>query len=321
MRRLSLFRSWRAFTLIELLVVIAIIAILIGLLLPAVQKVREAAARIQCSNNLKQISMATINCADTNQQLLPPATGIYPNPNPSPNNGYGPTFFHILPYLEQGNAYNNSLQPWDFTGNNGPAQGATTFPPGGLATYSPTTVGWGSSIPSNLKIYVCPSDPTNNASNPSPLISYATNGQVMPVTWGPAQKYPASITDGTSNTIFYTELYAACSANYGSMDWGTDIYDPQGTSAGVSVKGVNPFLGPASLFLVRVPSPSAYCASSPNGGAANPASVGVAASPHTGGINVALGDGSVRFVPQGISGVTWWSAMTPAGGEVLGPDW
>src|SRR5208282_3766952 len=101
----------RGFTLIELLVVIAIIAILIGLLLPAVQKVREAAARAQCQNNLNQMVLATHNCSDTNQGKMPPGLGGYPTVATMPGAGrgtgsYGGLFFYLLPYIEQQNMYN-----------------------------------------------------------------------------------------------------------------------------------------------------------------------------------------------------------------------
>jgi prepilin-type N-terminal cleavage/methylation domain-containing protein len=313
--RASAFRFRRGFTLIELLVVIAIIAVLIGLLLPAVQQVRAAAARAQCSNNLHQLGIAAHNAHD-NFGHLPPAFGYYPMNTNSVGNGYGNPFFHLLPFIEQQALYQKSTHlpplPAHYQASNG-----------GLPTHP-------------LKNYVCPSDPSATSDGKAvqgPLGQsatwaagcYAANVQVLGIignsitgavsSYQGCARIPASFTDGTSQTILFAEKYAVCGKS-GSL-W--DAYD---IGKGGVTSDWRPLLADSLNWGPGAVGPGAKFQLKPNPfmspAVCNPA---LAQSAHNGGIVVCLSDASVRFVSSGVSGTTWWAALTPSAGDLPGADW
>ncbi len=313
-------RRRRGLTLLELLVVTAIIGILIGLILPAVQKSREAAARAQCMNNLKQIALATQHLHDTHGKL-PPVAGALPGLS---QKNFGPLTFWLLPFLEQDNLYKKAVN------KNGVYNSANN------AVHKEV-----------IKTYLCPSDPSLG-NNQSPdgwaLCSYAANALAFskatcdksgdPMTCyvhGPlvtgGKKLPASFPDGMSNTIFWTEKYGICSPNGNGNDGGTQWasrFEPQ-TNAFIGYGVGKPDLaygsnqpdeqaavyGTGGYFQVQ---PIPWLGS----GGCKP---GVASTGHTGGIVAALGDGSVRVCAKGMTPQTWWMAIVPDDGNPLPSDW
>jgi prepilin-type N-terminal cleavage/methylation domain-containing protein len=284
----------RGFTLVELLVVIAIIGVLMGLLLPAVQKVREAANRVACGNNVRQIGLAVHQFHDVHNQI-PPALG---NVGASV---WGSYWFHLLPYIEQDSLYQSSQVAGFYSAMNNQVYAQ------------------------RIKLWICPSDPSFPANGIVSdelgtgwgAISYGGNawlacqvdlsGNVVSLAGG--ARIPASIPDGTSYTILHVEKYAFCTNSDNPIGGTAWAYCRTDANAPFLWHGIPPATDDTSMFLTR---PTPYQ------GNCDPT---LASTGHTGGIVVGMVDGSVRLVSSSISPTTWWYALTPAGGEILPNDW
>lgn len=323
------FAKRRAFTLIELMVLIAIIAILIGLLLPAVQKVRAAAARIKCDNNLKQMGLAAQNYHDTHHHF-PPGIGYHPF---SANSTFGTFFFHLLPYLDEDALFRKSLDTTPFLAPVGPI---SVYYPGNNSVYS-----------RRVAVFLCPSDlsvgpdgvvKVNGVSfgaacyGPNALIMGESDLSTIPYKVNPQGKTRIDdISDGTSNTILYAEKYARCSNTTMAPQFQNGGTAWAYTAAGPFPWQPSPMTLPAKTFQVGfcIPAlsnqgaphavgPTSRFQVQPNPDNCDPTR---AATAHAGGIQVGFVDGSVRTLSPSISDKTWWEAVTPRGGEVLGSDW
>lgn len=298
----KLFWRRKAFTLIELLVVIAIIAILIALLVPAVQKVREAAARTQTANNLKQIGLALHGLNDTHKRL-PPAREEYALTDSV--NLPRTVHFHLLPFIEQNALYQEFC--YTKTAN---ADMDTPVVPTFLAANDYTRNNSGEGVcnfAANLRVFG-----NTKAAN----VDITTLSGTMDA----KASIPKTFVDGTSNTIVYSTRLQRCqdaTATRATYRHGPDgnqgsFFGRWISDANASEADANLVVGSRITFQIRPPVPTGGCIENASG------------VPHAmgdGGVPVLLGDGSLRNIGPGISFTTWNRALQPNDGAPLNSDW
>jgi prepilin-type N-terminal cleavage/methylation domain-containing protein len=310
------------FTLIELLVVIAIIAILIGLLLPAVQKVREAAARIKCQNNFKQLGLAVQNYASAYGDNLPPANFAQVVNPTTGNTATGSAHYALLPYVEQDNVFRQFTTDRPDAGYGG----ALAYKGGGAVN-----------VP--MKIYSCPSDSTQSDGRANGgtqagmwgLSCYSFNTVLWAGSFAAAGQFNVpppfkigNIPDGSSNTIGLGEQTGAYAGFYSS----TNAYNAS-EAYNVWAWPLNPLnsggtYGPYSPDPAYLPGGALYGANYPLpqcGVSAMQADPSRFQSMHPGVIIVCMMDGSVRTVSSGVSQYSWNLALNPADGQVFDTTW
>ncbi len=334
-------RSRPGFTLVELLVVIAIIAVLIGMLVPAVQKIRELGNRTKCQNQMRQLGLAAHQSFDTQKSMPQLCNG----PDPSTGGGLtlyngqvGSVFYHLLPWLEETSIWEAAQYTYQ------PNPGGTPY------NYYGTNALPGAAT-ARVGIFLCPSDASNLGGYiPFSASAYSSGGLVSPEPKGwaagnyaanwlvfgspsanvtaqsflGAARLPDSMPDGTTKTIMFTEKLATCSGPFGTGGnlWAFPPALPGNASNWAGVFGywpdpvnnpTGPALGPTWQAPVDMEPPQV----NPITGTCNPFRTSTA---HPGGANICMGDASVRQISNSVPMNVWYRLVSPNGHDNDGSE-